>query len=89
MNYREYRAQHPLPKSDSPFEQWVGKRVKLSAVPGEEDEVGTVYEYGHESGTFVVEVDSKYLDGPEDDGLRECDVEQAELIKEAKCREKE
>lgn len=43
-------------------------------------EIGQVVDHDHENNMVVVEVDPEYIEGPHDDGLRECSTDQIDSI---------
>jgi hypothetical protein len=81
--YKAWRRTRQLPEGapTDPLRLWVGQRVRLKASEedGFSEEFGIVEEYQPESKMFTVTVDDEFLVDDHDDGLRELDVDQAEL----------
>jgi hypothetical protein len=64
-----------------------GVRVRLRAIApcsdfpeGLREERGRVVSVEDCAGMLIVLVDSRYRQGPDDDGLRECELTQAEVL---------
>jgi hypothetical protein len=87
--YKTWRKDRPVPPVNDQLQLWVGQRVRLVPVDDSDEageEFGVVEEYQSESrsggagGMFTVTVEDRYLDDPDDDGLRELGVDQVELV---------